>query len=317
VTAGGDLERDAFYANAALTAVGTAGSSYDVKGVAAAQLSTWTGDLGAFSAVVLMSTRGLERRGRELLVDYVRRGGGMLMAVGPGVDGDVAAETVDRLVTITMPADAVQEDPRSQERSLVPADPRHPLFRGLGSGRGTLGLVTFDRVATLRGAGCRTLARFTTGETALTECAPGDGRALVFASDLDNGWNDFPLHATFVPFLHEVVRHLAGRRARVGEFLIGEAPAGAPTEPGVVTLQDPAGGPERRVALNVDPKESDPMRLAPDEFRAAITRLNGSPVAQENTLVRQQEDSQQLWWYLLGIVIAMLAVESLVSARMA
>ena len=39
-----------------------------------------------------MSTRGLERRGRELLADYVRRGGGLLIAVGPGVDGEVAAE---------------------------------------------------------------------------------------------------------------------------------------------------------------------------------------------------------------------------------
>ena len=282
VTAGGDLERDAFYAQEALTAAGTSGSTYQAQGVAAAQLSTWTGPrLDSFSAVVMMSTRGLERRGRELLADYVRRGGGMLMAVGPGVDGEVATETVDRLISIAVPSELPPKDPRGQGRSLVPADARHPVFRALGAGRGTLGLVTFERVATIRGAGCHTLARFTTGEAALVECAPGEGLALVFASDLDNAWNDFPLHATFVPFLHEAVRHLAGRRVRAGDYLVGEAPEGVPSQPGVVTLPARTGAPERRIAINVDPLESDPVRLSGEEFQAAITRINTTAAVRE------------------------------------
>ena len=80
-------------------------------------------------------------------------------------------------------------------------------------------------------AGCQTLARFTTGETALLDCPSGEGRALVLASDLDNRWNDFPLHATFVPFLHEAVRYLASARAHAsrvsGRRRAGRGPAGA------------------------------------------------------------------------------------------
>jgi hypothetical protein len=315
VTAQGDLERDAFYAREALTAVGSAGSSFEAEGVAAAQLSTWNSPrLDAHSAVVVMSTRGLERRGRELLAEYVRRGGGVLIAAGPDFDGEVANETLGGRVSITLPS-GVAADPRARQRNLVPADARHPVFRAF-AGRGGFGLVKFDRVATISDTECQTLARFTTGEPALVECAIGAGRALVFASDLDNAWNDFPLHATFVPFLHEAVRHLTGRRVRVGDYLVGELPAGVPAEPGFVTLPDPSGSAGRRVAVNVDPRESAPERLNADQFLATVTRLD-TPVALQGTLSRQQEDRQRIWRYLLVLAMAALAAESFVSRRAA
>ena len=45
-------------------------------------------------------------------------------------------------------------------------------------------------------------------------------RALVIASDLDNKWSDFPLHASFVPFLHEAVRYLASAHGHASEYLV-------------------------------------------------------------------------------------------------
>src|SRR5262249_14988347 len=81
VTGNGSAEHDAFYVQHALAA-GQPRSAYDVALVSGAQLST--GDpsiadrLAAQSAVVLLSTRGLERRGRELLAAYVTRGGGLM-----------------------------------------------------------------------------------------------------------------------------------------------------------------------------------------------------------------------------------------------
>ena len=45
----------------------------------------WT-RLSPFAAVLLLSTRGLERHGRELLAGYAQRGGGMLVAAGPDVE---------------------------------------------------------------------------------------------------------------------------------------------------------------------------------------------------------------------------------------
>jgi hypothetical protein len=183
----------------------------------------------------------------------------------------------------------------------------------------TLGLVTFQTVTRISGAGCQTLARFTTGEAAMIECPAGDGRALVFASDVDNRWNDFPRRATFVPFLHEAVRYLSSARPRQSDYLVGEAPAGVPRQPGVTTVPDTArpGAPARRVAINVDPREADAARITVDEFQSAVTRLKPSGGAEGRVEARQEEDRQHLWQYVLAMVVVALGIEGVVASRTA
>ena len=66
-----------------------------------------------------------------------------------------------------------------QSRVLAPADGRHPVFQAFAANPASLGLVTFRNAARVGGAACQTLARFTTGETALVECPAGEGRAIV------------------------------------------------------------------------------------------------------------------------------------------
>ena len=95
VTATGDLDRDAFYVHQALAAGGDARGAAAVTGVAAGQLGSWSSArLAGFPSVLLLSTRGLERRGRELIASHVAAGGGLLIAAGQDVDGDVAAEVL-------------------------------------------------------------------------------------------------------------------------------------------------------------------------------------------------------------------------------
>ena len=95
---------------------------------------------------------------------------------------------------------------------------------------------------------------------------------IAIASDLDNAWNDFPLHASFVPFIHEVVRYLGSARPRRGEYLVGDVPAGVPAVPGFASVTRRGSGPAR-VAVNVDPAESAAERLTPAEFEAPVTRV--------------------------------------------
>lgn len=316
VTASGDVSREAFFAQHALVAAGREGPAYDVVGIGAAQLATWDGAaLTRHTAVVIMSTRGLERHGRELLAEYVRQGGGIVVAVGPEVDGDVAAEMLGGLITIAPPPR--ESAPRTSVRALAPADVRHPLFQVFGAGSSSLSLVTFNRIAIVSSRDCHTLARFTTGENAVMECEQGAGRTLVLASDLDNGWNDFPRHATFVPFMQEAVRYVSGGRARGSEYLVGDAPAGLPARPGVFALPPASGERPRRVAINVDPAESDPGRLTPVEFEAAVTRLQDTARAEGRVQDRQQEERQHLWQYILGVMLAVMVVESVIAARTA
>ena len=312
VTATGDLGREAFYVQQALSSATSSGGRYQLTGVSPAQLSTWdAARLAPHAAVVLLSTRGLERRGREALAAYARAGGGVLMAVGPDIDGDVVGDVLGDEARLRITTNAKQED-----RALAPADGRHPVFQAFGAGTATLSLVTFHTVAQIEGAGCQTVARFTTGEPALLDCTAGDGRALVLASDVDNRWNDFPLHATFVPFLHEAVRYLASGRPQTRDFLVGDAPPGIPATPGIAVMSAPGQSP-RMVAVNVDPRESDPTRLSVAEFQAAVTRLKNVGVAGARGEARQQEDRQHLWRYALALMIATLAIESVVASRTA
>jgi Aerotolerance regulator N-terminal/von Willebrand factor type A domain len=314
VTGSGDAGRDAFYVQQALGAGGAAANGYQVASISAATLaSTDAAVLASHPAVLLLSTRGLERRGRETLASYTRSGGGLLIAAGPEIDGDVVADVLGQGSTLRVVS---TPGARPSPRVLAPADARHPVFQRFAGTTATFGLVTFQQAARISGAECQTLARFTTGETALLECPAGDGRALVLASDLDNRWNDFPLHASFVPFLHEAMRYLGSGRAHAVEYVVADAPAAAKHTPGVVTVPaERPGAAPRTIAVNVDPREADPARLSADDFQSAVTRLKDAGQSDARVEARQQEDRQHLWQYALAVMALLLVGEGWLAAR--
>jgi hypothetical protein len=318
VTASGDLGREALFVQQALLAAGSSGSAYEVEGVSAEALSGWlVTRLHDYAAVALLSTQGLDRRSRELIREYATRGGRLLVVAGPGVDGDVVAGALGRGIEVAMPAEAAS-DPRGERRALVPVDVRHPVFRTLGAATGTLGLATFRRVASVGAAECDLLARFTTGEAALVECAADGGRTLVFASDLNQAWNDFPRHGIFVPFLHEVVNYLSEGRRRASEYRVAEVPTGIAPGPGFVTLPPArAEASPRVVAVNVDPEESEPARLTAEAFLAAVTRTAPAPPDGAPAGGRPVPPGQQAWRYLLWLMLGVLVVESVLGRRTA
>jgi len=251
-----------------------------------------------------------------VLAAFVGRGAGILIAAGRDVDGDVVADVLGREAPLRI-VTGIERKP--VERALAPTDGRHPVFRSFGARAATLGLVRFRRVSRIEGTGCQVIARFTTGESALLECAVGDGRALVLASDLDNEWNDFPLHASFVPFLHEAIRYVGDNRPHVDDYLVGEVPTGVPAMPGIARMPDATniGRPSRPIAVNVDSRESDPTRLSPAEFQQAVTRMTDGRVSEARAERSQQEDRQLLWRYSLMFMIGVLAIEGLVASRTA
>jgi hypothetical protein len=138
----------------------------------------------------------------------------------------------------------------------------------------------------------------------------------VFASDLDSRGNDFPFHATFVPFLVESVRYLGSGRPQGADLLIGET-ASTPAVPGIAEIKDAQTGRPRRVAVNVDPGESDSGRISPQEFQEAVTSLRQAGRVEAQLQASQRESQQHLWQYILLLAMAALAAESVVSARAA
>jgi hypothetical protein len=116
-----------------------------------------------------------------------------------------------------------------------------------------------------------------------------------------------------------VVRYLASARAHAVDYLVGDAPAGVRRAPGIVTLNDAlrAGGGARTIAVNVDPRETDPARLSADEFQSAVTRLKDAGGAETRAEAREQEDRQQFWRYALAAMALLLAAEGVLAARTA
>ena len=102
--------------------------------------------------------------------------------------------------------------------TLAATDLRHPIFRPFGALAANLGQVRSDRAWRVSPEGWSIVARFSNGSPALLERALGAGRVVLFASDLDRQWNDFPLHPAFVPFalearaMWDMWEGIAGRR---------------------------------------------------------------------------------------------------------
>jgi hypothetical protein len=315
VTTSGDLARDAFYLEQALVAAGQQGGAYEVQGVAAGDLQSW--DQARFdlhTAVVLLSTRALEHHGRELMTTYLKNGGGLVVGAGPDVDGEVLQEILGGPRISVVSPDVTGPGARTA-RTWAAADVRHPVVRAFGPGQAALGLVQFQRVSIIRTEDCAVVARFTTSEPALVDCASGEGHALVFASDLDNRGNDFPIHATFVPFVHESVRYLSGGEARGAQYLVGDVPAGIAPVPGVTAV--PGRSASDLVAVNVDPAETDPGRLTPEDFIGAVATSGQAAQAGVRLQAREQEDRQHIWQYVLAIMLAVMIVETWVAAKVA
>ncbi len=316
VTNSGQLDPEAFYLAQALQAgdrapfrlVPSTGDRF--SGMRANEAAT-------YPAVVVLATRGIDHRGRTLLADYVKGGGGVLIAAGQDVDADVIREALGDTVPLKVSA-----SPRAASAlAMAPADARHPVMLPFATVPDSLAGVRFDQVARIDGAGdAHVITQYANGAPALVEWRAGRGRVLLFASDLNNRGNDFPLHPAFVPFAHELLQYLAARPTRTNDVLVADVPDGVPAQPGVATLAAATGttpGRPPRVAVNVDVRESDPARTGVDGFVGAITRLNARAAEQTRVDTRAREESQRLWQIAVALALAALVGETVLGRRLA
>jgi hypothetical protein len=299
-------ERSGFYMLQALqTAVDEPDGrrAFDTRRVPGAALSVDPErELAHASAIVVLSTRGTDRPAREALASFVRRGGGAFIAAGPDVEPDVLA-TMFGWKTLG-PVDRA-----SKAVTLSATDLRHPIFRPFGSLAANLGQVRFERAWHVRPEGWDVAARFTDGTPALLDRREGEGRVVLFASDVDRRWNDFPLSPSFVPFTLEAIHYVAVTHERARDYVVGRAPSGAEQRPGVYRLQPD----NRSVSVNVDPRESGSSSVGAAEFASMIDRVTVPAEAASDARARQSEARQSFWRYGLLLMLAVLIGESFVG----
>jgi hypothetical protein len=263
-------------------AVAKNGREFRVDVLDGRELVKWAPDeLARRHAVFVLGTRTLDRAGREMVRTYLTRGGQVLLALGPDVDPG----TLSEVLGVDVPLD--EEPVRLPGAAMIASDTRHPIFRPFLNPTGALGDVQVDQHRRLKDQAGRTvLARLSGGDAVLTEQSVGEGRLMIFTSDLDNRWSRFPLNAAFVPFSVEAARYLTrGHGAR---------DAGSSADDG---------------------RESNPAATTVEEFTNAIERTNRTELTDPQTVAREIEDRQRWWQIGLIVMLAALAGEALVGRR--
>ncbi len=155
---------------------------------------------------------------------YVAAGGGLIVTVGDNFDADVYEQHLGGEVGL-MPCSFVQAVgdafDREQFRVLATVKYEHPIFAPFKEpNHGDFGKARFYRVfQAVPTADATVIAAYDDGSPALFEKSYGDpralsttgtpGRVLCFTSTIDRQWNDLPIRAVYLPFLHEAIKYLA------------------------------------------------------------------------------------------------------------
>ena len=304
IVGGGAAAASGFYLTKALQAEAEEGADFDVRTVSGSSFAAMTPEqLREQSVIALLSTHGIDRRAGEPLRAFLKGGGGLFVAAAADLDPAVLSTLLDWQPPLA---------PRDTRAAgvLAATDLRHPVFRPFDAVAANFGQVVVERAWHIdAGSAWRVVARFTDGAPALVERSGPDGRILLFTSDVDRRWNDFPLHPAFVPFAQELVRYLGARPPAVSGYLVADVPAGVKPAPGFVR----AGN--RTLAINVDPRESRVDRVTPAEFQKLVARSSAETRPRAERLAQQVESQQNYWRYGLLLMLATLVVEAFAGSR--
>ena len=268
------------YVERALTVAGN-GREFAVDVRDGREVAKWSeADQSRIAAMFVLGTRTLDRKGRDVIRAYLNRGGQVLLAMGPDVDPGTLTDVVGARLSFD---EAPVQTPGA---TMIASDSRHPIFRPFLNPSGPLGDVQVEQHRRLKEQDDRAvLARFSGGDAALTEQTVGQGRLIVFTSDLDNEWSRFPLNPAFVPFAVETARYLTKSHR------------------------------PQQAAAAVDIRESNPAATTVEDFTNAIQRTTRSGLVEARNLARDVEDRQRWWQIGLVIMLVALAGEALVGRR--
>ena len=142
---------------------------------------------------------------------FVDAGGGLVIA-----PGENRTETWTAQWREILPATIGQIVDRSGDAggTLSSVDYSHPIFELFNAPRsGDFSTARFFRYRALTPQpGASVPAKFDDGSPALAERTVGAGKVVVWAASLDKNWTNLPLQPVFLPFVHQLGKHV-GRYA--------------------------------------------------------------------------------------------------------
>lgn len=189
-----------------------------------------TEDLSKFDVVFLCNVALVTPNEANLLQAYTEAGGGLVIALGDRINPENYNAVLYRDGKGVLPArlGGFVGDARNPARgnTFDAGDLSHPImapFRG-NPGAGLERAVTLEYVQVKLPAGspARVALRFDSGDPAIVERQIGQGRCVLLTTSADISWSTWPVHPTFPPIVHEMVRFAAQGRWHERQRLVGE-----------------------------------------------------------------------------------------------
>ena len=319
--------RGLLYFKAALDSAGQ--SAFEIDPATVDQVANVSPAKYAF--VVLSDVGSIPPAFESSLRDYVRAGGSVLIALGHLSVGRAK---------VPVTGDAIQEARyagREGERFQTTAwlDSSHPSILKDDKWEG----VKFYQAIHVAPGTARIAARLSDQTPLLLDQQLGEGHVLVFASSFDNVANDFPIHASFVPFIEQTARYLGRIDAGPASVLVGafEELRDSKEKGAAVDVLDPKGeralgleeatkaqniqftmagfydirrpnGRNELVAVNADRHESDLSPVSPESLTLWQNTAQGS--AGEGGASGENSKPVSLWWYVMLAALLLAVAES-------
>ena len=195
--------------------------------------------LGRTDVLILADVERFSPAEADRIKAYVAAGGGLIVTVGDNFDADVYEQHLGGEGGL-MPCNFVQAVgdafDREQFRVLATIKYEHPIFMPFKEpNHGDFGKARFYRLfQAVPTADATVLAAYDDGSPALFEKSYGGatplsavgtpGRVLCFTSTIDRDWNDLPIRAVYLPFLHEAIKYLALKDVKTSpDYRVGDS----------------------------------------------------------------------------------------------
>ena len=189
-----------------------------------------TAILNRTDVLVLANVAQLSSDEAGRVAAYVASGGGLILTVGENIDPAVYEQRLGGEIGL-MPCNFVRPVgdafDRQQFRVLATVKYEHPIFAPFKEpNHGDFGKGRFYRIfQAVPTANATVIASYDDGSPALFEKPYGNlGRVLCFTSTIDREWNDLPIRAVYLPFLHESIKYLALKDAEaLPDYRVGDS----------------------------------------------------------------------------------------------
>ena len=265
-------------------------------------------DLKDYSVVALLNIRSLTSADVLRLTNFVQKGGGLFIALGPSADLHFYNSVL--LPKLTS-ARLRQGQPAKKDKTfflrVAYSDNIHPIFSQFrDKDKGDLSIARVYNRLVCTGTSSA-ISRFSDGTPFIVESTAGRGKVILSTIPFDGSFSDLPLKAIYVPLVHRIFRYPSlgeegdynvdvGQRLSLPisglEGIMCKPPGGRPIrikprirsgrmyaeyenteEPGIYTMAV-SDSSLAYFAVNPVSKESDVSRAEKDEVRALLAELN-------------------------------------------